>query len=96
VLDGAIVETVSITLAVVIVELNVTLAGDTLHVLSDGKLAHCGVRVKVPVKPFIADSISIVLPDCPGLAIVIDVGLAAMEKSGPGFIVSAKIKWLGT
>jgi hypothetical protein len=35
-----VVVTVNMTLAVVIVELNVTLAGDTPHVLSDGKLAH--------------------------------------------------------
>lgn len=41
----------------------------------------------MPVKPFIADSVNDVLPDCPGLAIVIDVGLAAMEKSGPGVTV---------
>jgi hypothetical protein len=38
----------------------------------------------VPVKPFIADSIKDVLPDWPGLATVIDAGLATTEKSGPG------------
>jgi|HubBroStandDraft_2_1064218.scaffolds.fasta_scaffold809449_2 hypothetical protein len=39
-LEAAVVETVSMTLAVVIVELKVTLAGDTAQVLSDGKLTH--------------------------------------------------------
>ena len=39
-LDGAVVEIVSITLAVVIVEVKVMLVGETLQVLSDGKLAH--------------------------------------------------------
>jgi hypothetical protein len=39
-LEAAVVETVSMTLVVVIVELKVTLAGDTAQVLSDGKLTH--------------------------------------------------------
>src|ERR1700719_2022890 len=39
-LDGAVVEIVSITLAVVIAEVKVMLVGDTLQVLSDGKPAH--------------------------------------------------------
>ncbi len=39
-LDGAVVEIVSITLAVVIVEVKVMLVGETLQVLSDGKPAH--------------------------------------------------------
>ena len=34
-----------------------------------------------------ADSISDVLPDCPGVAIVIDAGFAISEKSGPGVTV---------
>jgi hypothetical protein len=84
------------TVAVVAAELKVTLAGDTVQVLSDGKLVHWGTRLKVPVRPFIAVSINDVLPVCPGLATVIEVGFAAIEKSGPGFVVSAKIKWLGT
>jgi hypothetical protein len=87
-LDGARVDTVSMTVAVVIVELNVTLAGDTLQVVSLGKFEHCGTRLKVPVKPFIAVSISDVLPVCPGLATVIDAGLAATEKSGAGVTVT--------
>jgi hypothetical protein len=41
----------------------------------------------VPLKPFIAVSISDVLPDCPGLTTVIDAGFAAIEKSGPGVTV---------
>jgi hypothetical protein len=53
---------VSITVAVVTVELNVTLAGETLQLLSDGKPVHCGTNVNVPASPFIAVSISIVLP----------------------------------
>jgi hypothetical protein len=61
-LDGAVVETVSITVAVVRVGLNVTLAGETLQLLSDGKPVHCGARVNVPARPFIAVSTSIVLP----------------------------------
>src|SRR5579864_1361957 len=36
----------------------------------------------MPLKPFIAVSIRDVLPDCPGLATVIDAGLATMLKSG--------------
>jgi hypothetical protein len=86
-LDGAVVATVSMTLAVVTVELKVTLAGDTLQLLSDGKPVHCGARVKVPVSPFIAVSISIVLPDWPGFKTVIADGFATREKSGPGFTV---------
>ena len=39
-LDGAVVEIVSITLAVVIVEEKVMLAGDTPQLLSDGNPAH--------------------------------------------------------
>ena len=39
-LEAAVVETVSMTLAVVIVELKVTLAGDTAQVHSDVKLTH--------------------------------------------------------
>ena len=39
-LDGAVVEIVSITLAVVIVEVKVMLVGETLQVLSDGNPAH--------------------------------------------------------
>lgn len=39
-LEGARVATVSMTVAVFIVELNVTLAGDTAQVLSEGKFAH--------------------------------------------------------
>ena len=85
------VVTVSMMFAVVIVELNVTLVGDTLQVLSDGKLAHSGTRLKEPVKPFIADSTSDVLPGCPGLEIVIDAGFATMEKSGPEFTISVKL-----
>jgi hypothetical protein len=62
-LDGAVVATVNITLAEVMVELNVTLEGDTLQLLSDGSPVHCGARVNVPAKPFIAVSVSEVLPD---------------------------------
>ena len=69
------------------VELKVTLAGDTAQVLSNGKLEHWGTRVNVPVKPFIAVSISDVLPVCPGLATVIDAGFAAIEKSGAAVTV---------
>jgi hypothetical protein len=50
----------------------------------------------VPLKPFIADSISDVLPVCPGLAMVIEVGLAAMEKSGPGVTVIFVVRCVGT
>jgi len=50
----------------------------------------------VPVKPFIADSIKDVLPDWPGLATVIEVGLAAMEKSGPGVTVIFVVRCVGT
>jgi hypothetical protein len=38
-----------------------------------------------------ADSISDVLPGCPGLEIVIDAGFATMEKSGPEFTITLKL-----
>jgi hypothetical protein len=44
--------------------------------------------LNVPVRPFIDERVSDVLPGCPGLAIVIDAGFATMEKSGPGFTVT--------
>ena len=44
--------------------------------------------MNVPVSPFIAVSISIVFPDWPGLAIVIDAGFATTLKSGAGVTVS--------
>ncbi len=87
-LDGAVVETVSITVAVVTVELKVTLVGDTPQLLIDGSPVHCGARVNVPVSPLIAASISVVLPDCPGFEIVIEVGFATMEKSGAAVTVT--------
>jgi hypothetical protein len=87
--DGAVVATVSMTLALVIVELKVTLAGDTLQLLSDGKPVHCGTRLKVPISPFIAVSINIVLPGWPGFVTVIVLGFATIAKSGPGFTVTA-------
>ena len=87
-LDGAIVATVSITFAVVALELNVTLDGETLHVLSEGNPEHSGASVNVPASPFIAVSVSAVLPACPGRVIVIDAGFATTEKSGVAEIVT--------
>ena len=81
----------SITEAVVTVELKVTLAGDTLQLDSDGKPEHCGTRLNVPVSPLIAVSISMVLPDWPGFEIVIVDGLAAIEKSGAAVTVNITV-----
>ena len=41
----------------------------------------------MPLSPFIAVSMSVVLPDWPGFVIVMEFGFAATEKSGPGFTV---------
>lgn len=90
-LEGAVVATVSITFALIALELNVTLVGDTLQLLSEGNPVHCGTMLNVPVSPFIAVSVSDVLPDCPGLAIVIEAGLAATEKSGAAVIVTVAL-----
>ena len=87
-LDGAVVSTVSVTLAVVVVELNVTIVGETPQLLSVGSPVHCGVRLNVPLSPFIAVSVSIVLPDAPGRATVIVAGFATTLKSGAAVIVT--------
>ena len=88
-LDGAVVETVSITVAVVVVELKVTLVGETPQALSLGKLRHCGAKLNVPVSPFMAVSVRDVLPDCPGFVMDIKAGFAAIEKSGETVTVTA-------
>jgi hypothetical protein len=42
-----------------------------------------GERVPLPVNPFCEVNINVVDPDCPGLLILTDVGLAAIVKDSP-------------
>ncbi len=71
---GAVVVTVRVTGTLVVEEANVTVAGLKLQLLLGGKFEHIvGERVAEPVKPFCAANVSVVDPDCPGLATLITV-----------------------
>jgi hypothetical protein len=66
-------------LRVLVPEPPTTLVGLTLQLSPvDGDTV--GVRVTVPVKPFIADTVMVAVPVTPG-AVVIIVGLAKIWKS---------------
>jgi len=67
---------VRVTGIVVVDELKVTVEGLKLQVLCGGKFEHIdGERVPVPVRPFWAENVRVVVPDFPGLAMLIVVGL---------------------
>jgi hypothetical protein len=75
---------VSVTGAVDAEGVNVTVAGLKMQMLFGGRFEHIdGERVTEPVKPFFAANVSVVDPDCPGLAMLIAVGLAAIANVPP-------------
>lgn len=75
---------VKVTGTVVVDEVNVTVEGLKLQMLFGGKLEHIDdVSVPVPVKPFCAENVSTVDPDCPGLAMLIVAGFAVTPYDPP-------------
>ena len=75
---------VRVTGIVVVDDVKVTVEGLKLQVLYGGKFEHIeGERVPMPVKPFCAENVRAVDPDCPGLATVIVVGLAVTVYAPP-------------
>jgi hypothetical protein len=80
---------VSVVIPLVVVELSVTDDGEKLQLLSDGRPEHAeGVRLIVPLKPFMAVNVSVVEPLLPGLGIVIVWLERTTLKSGAGVTVS--------
>ena len=79
-----VVEIVSVTGTVVVAEVKVTVAGLKLQLLFGGKLEHIvGESVAEPANPFCGANVILVDPDCPALAMLIDVGLAVIVKVCP-------------
>jgi hypothetical protein len=75
---------VSVTGIAVVDELKFNIGGVKLQVLCAGKLKHMeGESWKLPVSPFCAEKVSVVEPDCPGVAMLIVVGFAVMLKLPP-------------
>jgi hypothetical protein len=70
-----------VIIVTVVLPLPVTEAGTKLQVLSVGRSEH--EKVTVPVNPFVAATVSIADPDCPGLDIVIASVLNERLKFGP-------------
>jgi hypothetical protein len=86
---GAVVVTVMVTGTVVVDEVNVTVDGLKLQVVSDGRLLHAAdVRVADPVMPFCAVNVSVVGPDWPGLVTVIAGELSVIVNVGAPTTVS--------
>lgn len=80
----ALVVTVSVTGTLLVEELNVTLEGLKLQLLSGGKPRQIeGDSAKLSVRPFWGANVSVVEPDCPGLGMLIVVGLAATVNVPP-------------
>lgn len=79
---GAVVAMVSVVVAEVVVLLRATELGLRLHVIPT-PAGHVTERPMVPVNPCSALTVSDPVPVPPGLAILIEVEGAAMEKSGP-------------
>jgi hypothetical protein len=80
----AAVVTVRVTGTVVVEEVNATALGLKLQELWGGKPEQVDDdNVAEPVNPFCAANVSTVLPDPPGLAILICVGLAVIVKFSP-------------
>lgn len=78
------VETVNVTGTLVVEEVKATVVGLKLQVLCGGRYEQAvGESVPEPVKPFCAVKVKVVDPDCPGLAMLIDAGLAVIENVSP-------------
>lgn len=78
---GPLVVIVNVTGTLVTLEVKVTLAGLKLQVLFGGRFEHiAGESVVDPVSPFCDVKVKVVEPDCPGLAIAMTCGFAAIEK----------------
>lgn len=89
--DAAVVATVTFAEAAVTVELRVTEPAEKLQVLSAGNPEHSeGDRLIVPVKPFCAVNVRPVLPDWPGLAMLMLLP-AVIIRDGGGFTVSISV-----
>lgn len=78
------------TTGTVVDEAKFTRVGLKLQLLIGGRFEHIDdISVAVPVNPVCAVKVSVVAPDCPGLEMVIVVGLALMENVPPTSIVAA-------
>lgn len=69
IIPAAVVVTVTVTGTLVVVEVNVTEAGLKLHLAPVGKPEHA--KLTVPVNPPVATSVTLIVPEAPGLDIVI-------------------------
>jgi hypothetical protein len=93
-LEGAIVETVSVVMPVVVVPLSVTDGGEKLQLLCAGRPAHDAAdRLKVPLNPFMPVNVRVVEPWLPGLVTTTVCGFAPMAKSGPGVTFTTVLPW---
>ena len=82
-LEGAMVATERFAVAVVVVLVSVTEAGEKLQLASEGNPTHDeDERLIVPAKPPVAENVSAVVPEPPGELIVIVDGLADTLKPG--------------
>jgi hypothetical protein len=84
--EEPVVEIVSVAVIVVVFEFRLMLVGDTLQVVFAGRPAHCGIKLKVPLNPFIAAKVNVVLPEAPGLETVTVFGFAEIENVGPSTV----------
>jgi len=82
--EGAFVAIMRVVIPEVVVPLSVSEGIEKLQLLSDGNPEQAaGVKLSVPLKPFMAVKVSVVEPLLPGLETMMVCGFAAMEKSGP-------------
>jgi len=81
--EPAVVPTVSVEFAVGEFTVKLTAVRLKLHVggavIVVGETLH--VRLAFPVKPFVAVTVTVEVPDCPGVAIVIADGLAETDNA---------------
>ena len=83
---------VRFTGTVIVEAVKLMLVGLKLHALSGGRLPHIdGVSVVEPVKPACAANVSIVDPDCPGLAMLTVHGFALIVNGGNAATTSTKL-----
>lgn len=81
---GAVVLSVSMTGTDVVDPVSVTVDGLKEQAVCDGRFEHeAAERVPDPLSPFCAVKLSVVDPDCPGLAILIVDGFAEIENVPP-------------
>ena len=80
----------SVTGTLVTDEVNVTVAGMKLQLLFGGRLMQIeGDKEPDPVNPFCAVNVRVVVPDWPGLAILITEGFAVIPKPSPTATMNA-------